>query len=76
MHGFNPFDWYWVNEDGTVYSSAQNKFYASSNVEYKRWTGAGGMATRFPRNEAGTESFEEMDAVLASLGLPHLPDLK
>lgn len=66
---FNPSDWYWAKEDGKVFSSARRKSYASSDQEYKAWLEAGNFPTRYPRDESGNESEDELATSLLAHGV-------
>jgi len=74
---FNPADWYWIKQDGKVYSSARQREYAPSNTGYKEWRALGNRATPYPTDIGGNDSEAELASVLAAHGLTlRAPDPK
>lgn len=66
---FNPGNWYWVQENGSVFSSAKRKFYAQSNADFKAWLAEGNIPTQYPRDETGNQSEDELAATLLEHGV-------
>lgn len=71
---YNPYDWYWLKQDGTVYSSARQRTYAQSNTDYKTWLGVNSMPTPYPKDASGNESDAEMSDVLSPYGIRFSPE--
>ena len=64
-----PRDWYWLADDGRLFSSAAAGFVASDGEDYLAWTATGGIATRWPVDDAGEQTESELAAVLEPHGL-------
>lgn len=69
MKTFTPSDWYWVAEDGRVFSSSRQKLVKATDGAFKAWKEDGTLPARWPRDEAGQESDAELAAVLAPYGM-------
>lgn len=66
---YNPIDWYWLKEDGMLFSSASLQTVKETDPAYVQWASDGTPPSRFPKDEAGKESDAEMQAVLAPWNL-------
>ena len=77
MKDYNPFDWYWIRKDGSLYASGRggdvSAEAAGRDIAYQAWLKAGGAPTPYPRDEAGQESRAELVKVLAVYGLRVYP---
>lgn len=72
-----PRDWYWLKQDGTVYSSRRQREYAASDADYNAWLAAGNLPTAYPKDLAGADSEADLSAVLAAYGMAvWAPDAK
>jgi hypothetical protein len=66
---FNPHNWYWLNDNGAVYSSSRQAIVAKTDSDYLAWTDAGGIATRWPEDELSNQTYEALFAVVSVYGL-------
>jgi len=61
---FKPGVWYWLREDGAVYSSEKGAVVAQSDADYAAWTGTGQRATPWPKDAEGNQTMASLQAVL------------
>ncbi|NGO64184.1 DUF4376 domain-containing protein [Rhizobium daejeonense] len=66
---FDPANWYWIREDGALYSSASRAFVAANDTDYVLWLRTGAMPTPYPRDASGAESEAELAEVLRPYGV-------
>lgn len=66
---FNPADWYWIKEDGAIYSSASQAFVEADDAAFVAWRSAGATPTPYPRDTAGNESEAALQDVLSPYGI-------
>ena len=71
MIPYNPFDWYWLADDGRLYSSARSGLTDASDPAYLSW---GGVATSWPRDDDGAQTDAALQEVLAPYGLALWPE--
>lgn len=69
MLSYNPSDWYWLKQDGTIYSSARRQEHDASDAGYEAWVSQGNTPTPYPTDLDGADSEPELAAVLAVYGL-------
>ena len=71
MNGFNyePSKWYWLADDGRIFSSAQQSIVAADDAGYVAWREAGGSPTSWPRDASGAQTSDALQDVLAPYGL-------
>jgi hypothetical protein len=64
---FNPYDWYWLADDGRVYSSYVQAQLATpaTDTRYQNWLTAGYVPTPWPRDAAGNQTNASIGLVLA-----------
>lgn len=72
---YNPIDWYWLRDDGVVYSSAAQCFVTTANAKFKDWMKAGGAATRWPEDAVGQQTEASLLDVISPYGLEISPDI-
>ena len=65
MSTYDPFNWYWLADDGRLFFSATSATVASDDPAYIAWTEAGNVATPWPRDDAGEQTAAELQRVLA-----------
>ncbi|ABE63170.1 hypothetical protein Nham_2379 [Nitrobacter hamburgensis X14] len=65
---YNPLDWYWLADDGRVYSSAQQARVPDDDAAWLVRQGSGAW-TPWPRDEAGEQTDAALQWVLAPYGL-------
>ena len=73
MIPYNPFDWYWLADDGRLYSSARSGLADASDPAYLLW-GECGVATPWPRDPTGAQTDAALQEVLAPYGLALWPE--
>lgn len=64
-----PQAWFWLADDGRVYGSAANTVVGKSDAAYKTFTSDGTNATVWPKDDAGAQTLDAMQAVVGYLGL-------
>ncbi|MER2603605.1 MAG: hypothetical protein ABTR27_14795 [Candidatus Competibacter phosphatis] len=73
---FNPARWFWLADDGRVYSSAAAKIITAKNkeewAEYQRFR-TGAAPTPWPRDGDGNQTATALSAVLTAAGQPPVP---
>jgi hypothetical protein len=69
MLSYNPHDWYWAASDGRIFSSARSAMVSEDDADFRAWVERGGVASPWPRDEAGIESDVELQAVLTPYGV-------
>lgn len=69
-----PSDWYWLADDSRVFSSARQVIVDASDAGYKEFLATGGLATVWPRDDAGAQTVAALQTVLTPYGL--FADLK
>jgi hypothetical protein len=63
MIEYNRFDWYWIINGSTIYSSKTNSVVQADNASYVAWLSAGGVPTKIA-------SSAELHEVLRVAGVP------
>jgi len=69
MNMYNPQNWYWLAEDGRIYSSAKQALIKDTNEDFIAWTKAGHRPTPWPKDRDGEETDAALAEVLAPYGL-------
>lgn len=69
MNMYNPQNWYWLAEDGRIYSSAKQALIKDTNEDFIAWTKAGHPPTPWPKDRDGEETDAALAEVLAPYGL-------
>ncbi|WP_137132758.1 hypothetical protein [Rhizobium sp. FY34] len=69
MLNYNHSAWYWVADDGRIYSSSCQHLIAEDDADYVNFIAAGGTPTTWPRDRAGDQTVTSMLAVVAPYGL-------
>lgn len=65
---YDPRNWYWLSDDGRLYSSRSREIIQSNDPELAEWKAAGGVPTRWPCDEAGVQSQLTLENLLARRG--------
>lgn len=65
----NPFDNFWLADDARVYGSAKQVVTDDQNPDYVAWTGNGYVATPWPRDDAGDQTNDALQATVGQLGM-------
>jgi hypothetical protein len=66
---FNPQDWYWLADDGRVFSSARSETVKETDKQFKAWKEIWIAPTRWPCDGDGKQTDEALDSVLHPYGL-------
>jgi hypothetical protein len=66
---YNPYDWYWLRDDGTLYSSKEQKYISPDDQSYIMWSEGGGTATSWPEDEKGVQTDAALQDVLKPYNL-------
>ena len=69
MPEYDPHHHYWLKASGRVYGSAADLETDGDDPAYQAWLAAGGRPTPYPKDENGTECFDELMSVLKPYGL-------
>jgi hypothetical protein len=69
----NPFKHYWLADDGRVYSAPLQNIVTTNDPGYVDFTGSGGVAVRWPVDEAGVQTDEALLEALEPHGLSLSP---
>lgn len=72
MH-YDPMNWYWLADDGRLFSSAVGHLVKADDEDYQSWIDEGRIATRWPIDELGKQTFAALDDVLRPYGLSCTP---
>lgn len=59
-----PYNWYWLHDDGRVYSAPANKIVTVSDQGYVDFLAQGNVATRWPPDAAGQQTDASLSAVI------------
>lgn len=77
---FNPFDWYWRDDDGRIYSSKRRTVVSKNDKEFEAFLAGNGFVTRWPTDANGRQTDAALAEVLApyglAVGLPTLDQVK
>lgn len=65
---YSPNDWYWLSDDGRVFSSARGIVTDEEDEGYKLFV-SGGRATPWPRDDSDQQTDFALDQVLNVVGL-------
>lgn len=72
-NGYDPSNWYWLADDGRLYSSLAGELVDKESEAYHQFIEQGGRATRWPSDLEGVQSFAALDDVLRPYGLRASP---
>lgn len=64
-----PNNWYWLADDGRIYSSASQALVNKTDALHVDWLASGNIPTRWPSDDAGAQTNAELAKVLAPYGL-------
>lgn len=62
---YNPQDWYWLADDGRVYSSKVQQIVDQEDEDFVAWQSRGMSPTPWPRDTNDEQTEEELQATLA-----------
>jgi hypothetical protein len=65
----DPFNWFWLADDSRVYGSAKQTITTNADPDYVAWVNAGGVATIWPRDDAGNQTDAALQTVLDPYGI-------
>jgi hypothetical protein len=61
---FNAYHWFWLADDGRIFSSKQQALIASTDPDYVAWLELPNEPTPWPRDDAGNQTDAALQAVL------------
>lgn len=64
---YDPKDWYWVADDGRIFSSRAQSSVGEDDAEFVSWS-ENRVPTPWPRDDAGEQTDAALNAVLAPYG--------
>jgi hypothetical protein len=64
-----PYNHYWLADDGRVYFSDTQATLSDTDADYVAWTDNGNIATAWPRDDAGNQTNESLQAVVGPFGM-------
>jgi hypothetical protein len=70
MRYFNPYNWYWLADDGRVFSSARSVNVSETDPDYIEWKNGDGEPQVWPRDEHGHQTPAELQRTLFSYQIP------
>ncbi|MEY9638718.1 hypothetical protein ABIF66_006972 [Bradyrhizobium japonicum] len=65
---YMPLTWYWLADDGRIYSSARNMLVSADDANYIEFC-KGGPASEWPRDANGEQTGEALQDVYDALGV-------
>jgi len=68
-----PHQWYWVADDGRVYSAALQKVVDKKDPGFREFVASGKAPTPWPRHRGGPQTDADLQAVLKQHGLSMTP---
>ncbi len=66
---YNPLNWYWLRDDGVIFSSAVQDIIAADDPQHLEWLDAGGITTRWLVDIAGVQTDAAVNDVLRPCGI-------
>jgi hypothetical protein len=69
MRVFNVYDYYWLADDGRVYSSAKQEIVNSTDPDYAAWFADGNVAKSWPRALDGSQTDKTLQEYLKPYNL-------
>ncbi len=64
-----PLDWYWLADDGRLYSSTQQCLVKANDAGYSAWMKEGRVPTRWPEDDAGAQTNASLLEVVSAYNL-------
>ena len=65
----NPFNNYWLADNARVFASARQLVTDENDPDYTEWTGNGNTPTPWPRDDAGDQTNDALQATVGQLGM-------
>ena len=68
---YDPYDWYWLAEDGRLYASKRQIIVTESDTDFLAWQQPEPLQNpqQWPRDDAGAQTTASMQAVMDAYGL-------
>lgn len=70
---FNPRDWYWLADDGRLFSSARTSLVDKTDKDFVAWCSGLRNPTRWPQDDEGEQTYASLQDVLTPYGLIAAP---
>jgi hypothetical protein len=68
---YMPRHWFWLADDGRLYSSELNALTTTSDPLYQAFLDIGRTATRWPEDVNGNQTDAEMGSIVAPYGITY-----
>ncbi|GAC1042244.1 DUF4376 domain-containing protein [Rhizobium sp. No.120] len=69
MDGAFPKNWYWLADDGRIFSSINASFVTEKDTDYQNWLAQGRIPTRWPSDDSGNQTSASLQAVVGQYGI-------
>lgn len=66
---YNPYDWYWLADDGRLFSSSRGALLSATDAQFKVWKKQELEPTKWPSDEGGNQTDAQLQSVLSPYGL-------
>jgi hypothetical protein len=66
---YTPLNWYWINSDGRIYSSARNILVPPYDAGYMAFVAKNGAATSWPVDINYKQTTAALQAVMSQYGI-------
>lgn len=66
---FDPLNWYWVADDGRLFSSARCELVDITDAKFVEWRSCGAIPTRWPESNTGQQTDAAIEHVLLPYGI-------
>ncbi len=70
---YTPTNWYWIAENGRIYSSAKQAIITSKDDAFIKWQASGYLPTPWPKDAQGQQSDAALAEVIEPFGLKLFP---
>ena len=70
---YTPTNWYWIAENGRIYSSAKQAIITSNDDDFLKWQASGYLPTPWPKDALGQQSDAALAEVIEPFGLKLFP---
>ena len=70
---YTPTNWYWIAENGRIYSSAKQAIINSKDDAFIKWQASGYLPTPWPKDAQGQQSDAALAEVIEPFGLKLFP---
>jgi hypothetical protein len=68
LRRYDPLRWFWLADDGRLFSSEQQAIVSDADPAYVDWLRLNEYPTPWPKDAAGNQTIEALNAVLEPYG--------